>query len=66
MPQAQQMQQVIEDDQPMMLNNVVPVAIEVSPAAKNPDRGGRKFFLKIMISCLKYFLYFIRSSKFEK
>ncbi|PAV59045.1 hypothetical protein WR25_10755 isoform B [Diploscapter pachys] len=40
MPQAQQMQQVVEDDQPMMLNNVVPVAVEVSPAAKNPDRGG--------------------------
>ncbi|PAV83044.1 hypothetical protein WR25_02579 [Diploscapter pachys] len=42
MPQAQQMQQVVKDDQPMMPSDVVPVPAQVSPAAKKSNRGGRR------------------------
>ena len=52
MPQAQQMQQVVEDDQPMIPSDVVPAPAQVFPAAKKTDRGGHKLFLKIMIFLL--------------
>ncbi|PAV58384.1 hypothetical protein WR25_23928 [Diploscapter pachys] len=42
MPQAQQIQQVVKDDQPMMPSNGVPLSAQVSPAAKKSNRGGRR------------------------